>query len=99
MPITIVNTDSLSASANNLRNVNRNINSEFQTLQNKAQIIDNNWQSPAGDAARTAMRQIFKHNEARSSVIRNYINMLEQQVNPGYADTETVNIKLADKFK
>ena len=36
---------------------------------------------------------------ARSAVLQNYVRMLEQQVSPGYAETETVNTKLADQFK
>jgi hypothetical protein len=32
-------------------------------------------------------------------VLQNYINLLEQQVNPGYVSAEAANTKLADKFK
>lgn len=95
----VVNTDRISSSANKLRTVNNNINNEFKTLEKKAKQLDNNWKSAAGDAARTKMYQLFKNNEARSSVLQNYINMLEQQVNPGYTNSETANTKLADKFK
>ncbi|CDX04951.1 Type VII secretion system ESAT-6-like [Desulfitobacterium hafniense] len=95
----VVNTDRLTSAANKLRTVNNNITGEFRTLQNKAKQLDSNWKSAAGEAARTTMYQLFKNNEVRSTVLQNYINMLEQQVNPGYTNTETVNTKLADKFK
>jgi len=95
----VVNTDRLTSAANKLRTVNNNINGELRTLQNKANQLDSNWKSAAGDAARTTMYQLFKNNEERSAVLQNYINMLQQQVNPGYINTETVNTKLADKFK
>jgi uncharacterized protein YukE len=95
----VVNTDSILSSVNKLRTVNNNINQAFQTFQNKAKQLDNNWYGAAGDAARTTMYQLFKYNEERSKVLRNYMNMLEQQINPGYINTETVNTKLADKFK
>lgn len=95
----VVNTDRLTSVANKLRTVNNNITSEFRTLQNKAKQLDTNWKGAAGEAARTTMYQLFKNNEVRSTVLQNYINMLEQQVNPGYTNTETVNTKLADKFK
>jgi uncharacterized protein YukE len=95
----VVNTDRITSSANRLRTVNTAINTEFRTLENKARQLDTNWKSQAGETARTTMHQLFKNSEVRSAVIRNYINMLEQQVNPGYTDAETTNIKLADKFK
>ena len=95
----VVNTDRISSSANKLRIANNNINNEFKTLEKKAKQLDSNWRSAAGDAACTKMYQLFKNNDVRSTVLQNYINMLEQQVNPGYANTETVNTKLADKFK
>lgn len=95
----IVNTLGISSSSNKLRTANNNINEEFITLQNKAKELDNNWHGAAGEAARTTMYQLFKYSEERSKVIQNYINILEQQINPGYNNSETVNTKLADKFK
>lgn len=94
-----INTNKVSSSANKLRTVNNNINNEFKILEKKAKQLDNKWKSAAGDAARTKMYKLFKNNEVRSTVLQNYINMLEQQVNPNYTSTETVNAKLADKFK
>lgn len=95
----VVNTDRIASSANRLRTVNNTINNEFRTLQSKAQQLDSNWRSAAGETAKTTMYQLFRNNDVRSSVIQNYINMLEQQVNPGYESAETTNSKLADKFK
>lgn len=95
----VVDTDRIAAVANKLRTVNTNINREFGVLQSRAGQIDSNWNSMAGDTARTMMYQLFKQNEMRSMVLQNYINMLEQQVAPGYINAETVNEKLADKFK
>ena len=95
----VVNTDRISTAANKLRSVNTTINSAFGTLRSKAQQIDNSWRGRAGEAARTTMYQLFRYNDARSTVLQNYISMLQQQVNPSYTNTETVNTKLADKFK
>lgn len=95
----VVNTERITSSATRLRTVNNTINSEFNTLQNKAKQLDSNWKSSAGETARTTMYQLFKNSEVRSTVLQNYINMLEQQVNPGYNNAETTNTKLADKFK
>ena len=95
----VVNTDRISASANRLRTVNNNINNEFRTLRNKAQQLDNNWRGAAGETARTTMYQLFNHSEVRSTVLQNYVSMLERQIDPGYKNVETTNTKLADKFK
>lgn len=95
----IVNTIGITSSSNKLRTANDSINKEFQTMQNMAKKLDSNWRGAAGEAARTTMYQLFKYSDERSKVIQNYINMLEQQINPGYTDSETVNTKLADKFK
>ena len=95
----LINTDRITSVVTNLRNVNNNINNAFFTLQNNAKQLENNWKSAAGTAAQTTMYQLFKNSEVRSAVIQNYINMLEQQVNPGYNNAETVNTKLADNFK
>ncbi len=95
----VVNTDRIASSVNKLRTVNSNINAEFRTLQNKAKKLDSNWKSAAGETAKSTMYQLFKNNDVRSAVLQNYMNLLEQQVNPGYGNTEDVNTKLADKFK
>ena len=95
----VVNTDRLSSSANKLRSVNNNINSAFGTLRSRGKQLDNSWKGAAGESARTTMYQLFQHNDARSAVLQNYINTIEQQINPGYVSAETTNTKLADKFK
>jgi len=94
-----INTERVATSANKLRAVNNNINNELHILQNKAGQLDRNWKSAASSVALTAMYRIFKQSEERTKVIQNYINMLEQQVNPGYINTESVNTHLADNFK
>jgi len=94
-----INTDRVTSAANRLRATNNTINNEFRALQNAAKRLEYDWKSPAGSAAQTTMYQLFSNNQTRSDVIQNYINMLEQQVNPGYINAENTNIKLADKFK
>jgi uncharacterized protein YukE len=94
-----VNTECVATAANKLRSVNNTINTQFNSLQSKAKKLDSNWNSKAGDNARTTMHEIFKNNEPRGIVLQNYINFLEQQINPGYVDTENTNTSLAGKFK
>ena len=94
-----INTDRVMSAANKLRTANTNINNEFRTLQNNAKRLENDWKSSAGSAAHTTLYQLFSNSSVRSTVVQNYINMLEQQVNPGYVNSENANTKLADKFK
>ena len=94
-----IDTEKVASAANKLRSANSNINSEFRTLQGKSRQLDSDWKSKAGETARTTMYEIFKSNEERSTVLQNYINMLEQQINPGYIETEDANTTLADQFK
>ena len=95
----VVNTDRIASSANRLRTVNGNINTAFATLRNKVNLLDSNWKGAAGAAAQTTKFQIFKDSGERSKVLQNYINLLAQQVDPGYNKAENVNKQLADKFK
>jgi len=94
-----VNSEMISSAATRLRTTNNNINNEFSTLQRKMRSLEANWRGAAGTAAQTTMYQLFNHNESRSKVIQNYVNMLDRQVNPGYSNTESTNKSLADKFK
>ena len=94
-----INTDRVMSAANKLRTTNTAINNQFRTLQNTAKLLEYDWKSAAGSMAHTTMYQLFGNNQIRSTVIQNYINLLEQQVNPGYINAENTNTKLADKFK
>ena len=95
----LVNTEGISTAAVRLRNANDNISSKFDTLTKKAKALESDWNSSAGSLACSKMYELFKLSETRYSVIQNYINMLEQQVNPGYESAEKANKTLADQFK
>ena len=99
MPKQSIDTTRVVSAVNKLRSANATMNSEFRSLQNVAKRLENDWKSAAGSMAHTTMYQLFGNNEIRSNVIQNYINLLEQQVNPGYVSAENANAKLADKFK
>lgn len=95
----LVNTERIMSSANKLRNVNNNIDSAFSSMKKKAKNIETNWKGSAADMAKTTMYKLFNDSDARSKVLQNYVNLLEQQVNPGYINAENTNVSLADKFK
>ena len=95
----LVNTEGISTAAVKLRTVNNNISSKFNTLTKKARSLENDWSSSAGSLACSKMYELFKLSETRYSVIQNYINLLEQQVNSNYGSAEKANTTLADQFK
>ena len=95
----LVNSERIMSSANKLRNVNNNIDSAFSSMKKKAKNLETDWKSGAADSAKTTMYRLFNDNDARSKILQNYINILEQQVNPGYINAENTNVSLADKFK
>lgn len=95
----IVNTDGITDAATKLRTVNNNINAGFNSVMKAGQRLESNWNSAAGSEASTRMYLLFKGSETRSAVIQNYINMLEQQIAPGYINTEETNTSISDMFK
>lgn len=98
MSIQKVNTEAIAAAASAIASANANINSSFDELRNAGSDMAGSWNSRAGSAAETTLYQLFKGNEARSAVMQNYLNILQQVVNPGYESGETENTKLADQF-
>lgn len=95
----VVDTSRIKDAASKLRAADSNMNYEFRNLLSKAKQLEADWKGAAGSMAQTTAYRLFQNNEVRSAVLLNYVNMLEQQVNPGYTGAETVNKKLADSFK
>ena len=93
-----INTPGVADAASRIRAANGNINNSFSTLQSRMLPI-NNWQGAAGSVAQTTMHQLFKMSGVRSSILQNYVNILEQQVNPNYQSAESTNKLLADQFR
>ena len=95
----MVDTERLQAGAQSLRRINDQLNSAFDQMKKGTSSLEEDWRSAAGEQAVTAMYELFRGQEARDTVLRNYIQMLEQQVQPGYVQAETANRSLADQFK
>lgn len=100
MPRQLIEIEKVAAVATVLQSVNDSIDDAFDQMSKVSdRYLSQYWNSEAGCAAITWMFKIFKGNESRSAVIQNYINFLNQQVNPGYRAAEQVNTSLADQFK
>lgn len=98
MAVQKVNTEGIGITVSTLTSTNSNINIAFENMKKTCSNIEGTWNSRAGDKAVNQMYQIFKGNEARSSVMQNYIALLQQIVTPGYIQGENENSKLADMF-
>lgn len=100
MAIQTIDTERVAAAITHLKNVNRNINSAFTTMEQASKnALEWNWKSPAGDSALTALLELLEINKARDAVLQNYTTLLEQQVSPGYTNVEATNKSLASQFK
>lgn len=95
----LVNTDGIEAAAIRLNDLNDQISGDFDAMVKQANRLETDWKSAAGSLACTKMYELFKNSEVRYSVLKNYVNMLNQQVSPGYKSAENANTTLADQFK
>ena len=94
----LVNIPGIAGAASSLESTRDDINDAFSTLWSEMQMLLS-WQGSAGIAAQTTMEQFPPNNNARSSVLQSYIDMLQQQVDLNYAYAEgVVNTSLADLF-
>ncbi len=94
-----INTERVATSVSKLKTVDGDINRAFSTMEKAAKRLESDWTGQAATAAVDLKNQIFQRNATRSTVLQNYIRILEQQVNPGYLGAEETNTKLADQFK
>ena len=95
-----IDTERVATTVTRLRNISRNISGAFSRMEQTAKSgLISNWKSSTGDAALTKMLELFKNNQARDTVLNNYIILLEQQVKPGYENAEETNKSLASQFK
>ena len=95
----VVNTVGINDAATKLNNANKNIKIAFDSLKSTSESRIKSWNGAAGSIAQTKMHGLFGESNNRYNVLQNYVNMLLQRINPGYTDAESVNTKLADKFK
>ena len=95
-----INTDSVHATANNIRNLNKLMRDDFSSVRSAIRTLDNSWDGQASSAAINKFNTIkSQYCDARYTVVDNYVNFLIKQVDAGYVQTEKANKSLADAFK
>ena len=98
MSVQKVDTEGIAAAANAISTADANINNAFEQVRKIGMKMDESWNSSAGTIAETTLQQLITNNDARSTVLQNYVNILNQLVNPSYIEAENVNTKLSDMF-
>lgn len=95
-----VNTDKVVGTADKLNSINNSIRDSFGSVQSAIRTLDNSWDGSAASNAISKFNSIkSNYQDARYSVVSNYVNFLLQQVGQGYDQTEEANKSLADSFK
>ena len=98
MTTQIVNTEKITAEANNLKKINEDITKEFLSLLKKTKSLESEWKGQAGAAACTLMYAISTMHVERENILNDYYNTLMTKINPDYEETENENNKLSEKY-
>ncbi|MCP8969378.1 WXG100 family type VII secretion target [Ectobacillus ponti] len=95
-----VDTARVAAAAKGIARCNNKIKQDFAAVESAMKALDSSWE---GEASASAMHSFYEikhaYYEPQYQVIQNFVNFLQQQVDPGYTQTEQTNTSLADAFK
>lgn len=95
-----INTDKAALAAQNMSMINNRIRSGFTNVERAVKALDSSWVSGCAVNAMNVFNSIkHSYNDARFKVMNDYVIFLYQQIDEGYAQTETVNKSLSDAFK
>lgn len=95
-----VDTGRVKTAATTIANYNNRIRDDFSSVESAMRALNSAWDSTAAEQAMDSFYNIKNtFHEPRYMVMDNYVKFLQQQVDPGYTQTETVNKFLADLFK
>jgi uncharacterized protein YukE len=95
-----VDTGTVAAAATTIATYNNRIRDDFSSVESAIRALNSVWDSSAAEQAMDSFYNIKNtFHEPRYTVMDNYVKFLQQQVDPGYTQTETVNTFLADLFK
>ena len=95
-----INTDDVRTTAEQLSSINNLLKGRMGPLATKVRGLGSSWEGSAANATISRFSQISGELEnARYSVLKNYVLFLREQIGEGYDVTEEANISLADRFK
>ena len=95
-----VNTEGVYNVAQQLKDINKELQTGFKPVKTKMSQLDGSWDGEVATLAMQSYNDIRVNCEKNGFVvIDNFANYLMQQVCGGYEVTEDTNTKLADAFK
>ena len=99
-----INTEAVEQAAIILTENNNTIQNRFGEVNQAMEKLANNWNGNASNTSLSAFRKIrSKYYEdsttSRYSVMKNHINYLSEFITPEYKKTESINKRLAGRFK
>ncbi len=95
-----VNTDQVAQIAAVIERLNKQLSAELQNSKKTMQQLAAVWEGEAASATITAFNEFSgKYFQKYEDVISQYVAFLRQNVDRGYFETETVNVKLSDQYR
>lgn len=95
-----MDTEAVVTAAGNIKQYNNQMRDGFPAVDTAISRLNASWDGSASNAAIKKFGEIkAQFNDARYTVLDNYVNFLLQQVGEGYTQTENANVSLADQFK
>ena len=98
-----VDTGAVKRAVTALQSINRNIDTDFNSVQSAMNKLNSSWSgsaaSKANDKFNTIKKNFIGSNGGRHKVMDSYIKFLSDAVAIDYETTESVNTKLSEMFK
>jgi len=96
----VIDTAKVVIAADQISKLNKELDQEFEQLENAIQRLNGRWNSKASEGVIGHFFSIKNsYKEGRYMVMQDYSNFLKKQVSVAYDTTETGNKSLADAFK
>ncbi len=95
-----VNTDQVSQAASALESLNKQLTEELAASKAVIDGLASVWEGEAAERTISAFNEFAtKYFQSYEDVITGYVQFLRTNVEQGYAETETVNVNLAETFR
>lgn len=99
-----INTEAVEQAAILLTENNNTMQNQFGEVNQAMEKLAKNWNGSASDVSLSEFREIRKiyyedSTTSRYSVMKNHINYLTDFITPEFKKTESVNTRLAGRFK
>lgn len=95
-----VNTDQVAQIAAAIERLNKQLTVELQNSKKTVQGLSAVWEGEAASATITAFNEFAaKYFQKYEDVITQYVAFLRQNVDKGYFETESLNVRLSEQYR